>query len=667
MTTITRHAGPAVAGGDLFPPEIEAATAAVTASLLRLQERWPGAVQLGITTRASIYHSYPHLFLGAFPGLDAARIEPLCLAASLFADSLFVADDLMDDDATDRDTTTNVVRVQAMQLEGYYILHDLFPPQARFWDRFRDYLALYAAACIDERRFAQPAADWSELTQPLALRIAKGKSSLAKFVTAGLGELAGDEAPIEPLSRALDRYYVARQMIDDLSDWRQDLERGYPSLLLARVAGGELAGLSPPELARRSEEVGRALYGAGHARYVVELALHALAEGEALASPYPDLLWHRVMARLRGRSETLLGELERLATRAETVRAQGPRRLELTLPPPDDPWQEIAWDALRFLVRGWQAGAGDGNAPPEERERRRRPATAGGLLGRALVADALCDADELLDGGLRPVIEGQAAFLLEHRQAGGWGWAAVLPGLPADAWHLAGVLRLLDRLGWRAAIEEHCAPLVAELLSRQTADGALPTWLSGKTERPSGEPDELVAAELLDALARYDRERFRTAVERGAGWIESRQRPDGSWTSPGVHGPHLPTVACIELLAAIRPGSSALAAAADFLRRSQRHDGGWGVEGAAADGANTAIALLGLARLQVAAGDEHDPQLVDRACRGRQALLASAPFDAAPPVGGGILTAAFALQAAVAWHRVEQRASRLAVAIGGTP
>ncbi|HSM52382.1 MAG TPA: hypothetical protein VLA75_13360, partial [Thermoanaerobaculia bacterium] len=458
MTTIARHAGAPVAGEGPFPPEIEAATTGVTAALRHLQECWPGAVQLGITTRASIYHSYPHLFLGAFPALDAAAVEPLCVAASLFADSLFVADDLMDEDATDRDTTTNVVRVQAMQFEGYRILHGLFPAGARFWDYFRDYLALYAAACIDERRFAQPGADWSELTQPLALGIARGKSSLAKFVVAGLAELAHDEQPVAPLTRALDRYYIARQMIDDLSDWRQDLARGYPSLLLSRVAAGELAGLAPPELAERSEEVGRALYGAGHARHVVQVALHALTEGEALARPVPDLLWHRVTARLRGRCETLLGELERIARRAEAVRGQGPQRLELTLPPADDPWQETAWDALRFLLRRFQPEAGGEDARPAEAGRWRRPATAGGLLTRALVADALADADALLDGTLRPVIEGQATFLLEHRQAAGWGWSAVLPGLPGDAWHLAWVLSLLDRLGWHAAIEEHCMP-----------------------------------------------------------------------------------------------------------------------------------------------------------------------------------------------------------------
>jgi hypothetical protein len=665
MTTIARRAGAGVAGGDLFPPEIEDATAAVTASLQRLQERWPSAVQLGITTRASIYHSYPHLFLGAFPGLDTARIEPLCLAASLFADSLFVADDLMDEEVTDRDTTTNVVRIQAMQFEGYRILHELVAPEARFWLRFRDYLALYGAACIDERRFAQPGADWSELTQPVALRIAKGKSSLAKFVVAGLAELAGDEAPVEPLTRALDRYYTARQMIDDLSDWRQDLERGYPSLLLARVASGGLAGLTPPELARRPEEVGRTVYGGGHARYVVKLALQGLAEGEALASPFPDLLWHRVMARLRGRCETLLRELERIAASAESARARGPQRLELTLPSAESPWQETVWDALRFLLRRWQAEAGGPGVPPEDPDRRRQATTAGGLLTRALVAEALADADELLKGELRPVIEGQVSFLLEHRQAAGWGWSAVSPGLPADAWHLARVLRLLDRLGWQAAIEEHCMPLVAELLSRQAPDGALPTWLSGAIDTPSGGPDELVAAELLDALARCDCERFGTAIERGTAWIESRQRPDGSWTSPGVHGPHLPTAACVGLLVRVRPGSPALAAAADFLHRSQRRDGGWGVECAAADGASTALALLGLARLGSAAGGEDDPGHLDRARRGRQALLALAPFDSAPPAGG-TLTAAFALQAAVAWHRVEQRASRLAVAIGGT-
>jgi hypothetical protein len=599
--------------GDPFPPEIETATAATSAALQRLQGHWPRMVELGIATQASIYHSYPYLFLEAFPSLTADRLAPLCLASSLFADSLFVADDIMDDDPTDRDVATNLVRVQAMQFEGYRILYGLFPSTARFWDRFQDYLALYAQACVEERRFAN-GEDWRELTQALALRIAKGKSSLAKFVVAGLGELAGDETPVEPLTRALDRYYIARQMVDDLSDWRQDLERGYPSLLLARVAT-ELAGASPDQLARDPERTGRVLYAGGHARYVMTLALRALDEAAELAAPYPDLLWHRITAKLRARCQTLLAELERL-TRATEARPEQERlRVELTLPAAEDAWQELAWEALGSLLRRWRTGAGHAGHAGHAGDPGQPRAGSLGKLPRTLAAEALLDADACLHGQLRPLIDREARALLEPSP----------PGHADETDHRGRLLGLLARIDPQTRedrAEPHLENLLNDLLSQIESE------------------DEALLAPLLTALDRFDRERFRAVVGRGIAWIEARQRPDGSWDSPGVRGPYLPTAACIELLAAVRPAAPALGRAAAFLRRGQKDDGGWG------DAVSTALALLGLARLQPSFSAADDPE---RARRGCAALRSLARFDAPRPWGGTV-TAAFTLQAALAWR-----------------
>lgn len=643
--------------GDLVFREIESASLAISAAFDHLQRRWPEAVQLGFTGHApSIYYSYPYLFLMAFPPLCAARVSELNVAASLFSSSLFVADDLMDEDPTDRDATTNVLRIQAMQLEAYRVLHGLFAPEAGFWDHFQEYLAAYARACLDERRFAAPGTGWEELTETVALGIAKGKCSLAKFVVAGLAELAGDETPLEPLCRALDSYYVARQMMDDLSDWRQDLARGYPSLLLTRVAAGK----SKLELARQPEHTGRAIYAGGHARYILDLALRALGDVAELTAPYPDLLLRRVAAKLEARCRALASVFGRLAAAAEALPERGRRRFELALPVSQNPWQELACEALGSLLKRWQPGAGGSTGSPGEphgyARRWWRAPSGGDVLTRALVADALCDADDFLGGRLRPLLEGEADYLVHYRRPdpGGWGWGSVCPGLPPDADHLGRVLRVLARLGRSGDVEKHCAPPLAILL-QVTAQppGVLPTWILGEagSAPPAGGPDEAVLAQLLSALLLYSGERFRAVIEDGATWLESRQKADGRWESPGVRGPHLPTAACVELLAVARPRSPALARAAAFLRRSQHGDGGWGILPGRSEAMSTALALLGLARLQPAVGDDEDRE---RARRGRDCLRVMAHFDAPALPGSRTLTAAFALQTALAWNQVEQ-------------
>lgn len=645
----------------LFTPDLERSIASSQEPISQLQQRWPRDVELGIEAQASIYHGYPYLFLGAFPALAPEDIEPLALACRLFADSLFVADDIMDEDPTDRERAANVLRVEAMQFEAYRLLHGLFPPDAKFWDRLRTYLAVYAKACLDEKFFSSPRNGWGELTETAALAIARGKSSLAKFAVAGLVELAGDEEPLEPLTRALDRYYVARQMVDDLTDWREDLQRGVPSLLLGRLAAVEFPSQPKEELTRQIDRTTQAIYFGGHGRYVLRLGLQTLERAVELSAPYPDLPWQRVLGKLRGHFEKLMQDLDRL-TGSEPKHLR--RTVQLRVPAAEGPWQETAWEALTAVLDRWRPTA-QGVVRQQEGEeqtvRWHRAAPGGDLILRTLVAESLCEADQVLGGQLEELLQGEVEYLLYRvTQAGGWGLSAVFPGLPGDADHLARGIHLLLHTGHRDEVCRRCEEPLAALLeeAERRGDGSLPLWIpgTGETEDPvqSGEPDVSVTARLLHALWLYDSERFHEVVDAGASWLEARQVPDGTWTSPAYRGPYEPVAATVGFFAAARSNSPALGRAAAFLRRSQRADGAWGLEGQPGDPLSTALALLALAHTWPAVGEAGD---LDRAHRGRQRLQR---FRKQGPAvkSGSVLTAAFALRAALRWQRFEGGATK---------
>lgn len=657
-------AGPSrdAGSGALFSPRLASSIAASQQPLPALQERWPRDVELGIATEApgSIYHGYPYLFLGAFPSLARTpeRVEPLALACRLFADSLFVADDVMDEDPTNRERSANVLRIQAMQFEAYRLLHRLFPPEARFWERMQTYLAVYARACLDEKHFAAPRTGWVDLSEAAALSIARGKSSLAKFAVAGLAELDGDESPLEPLIGALGRYYVARQMVDDLTDWREDLRRGSPSLLLARVAAMEFPGEGKEELMRQLDRTSRAIYFGGHGRYVLDRALGVLASAMRLSAPYPDLPWQRLLAKLETHCRHLLDDLDRLTGAEEACSRHS---FLLRVPPAEGPWQELAWHALTGVLERWRPAAqvpetvSDGRQGQGDEVRWRRAAPGGDLMIRTRLADALVDADEVLGGQLQEILQGEIVYLLRRSpEAAGWGLSAVFPGLPPDADHLARAMRILLVTGHRDAVHERCeAPLRALLqAAQQRGDGAPPVWIptpGGEPPPPGGEPDPGVTARLLHALWLYHPERFDAAIGAGVRWLETQQEPDGGWSSPAERGPYETTADILALLASVSPGSQALGRAAAFLRARQSRDGSWGLARGPGDPTSTAIALLGLARAQAAAGDPGDPERANRAWERLRAWRVNGT-----KVGGGeVLTAAFTLRAALLWHRCE--------------
>ena len=232
----------------------------------RLQEHWPDIVALKADSQASIYDYYPYLFLKAFPLLSIADVRPFALAGRLFASSIVFYDKVMDRTSTAHIATTSALRIQAMQLEAYHLLHQLFPPEAIFWKQLRSYIVEYADACIQEQRFASGDLPWQEYTEAIALQIAVGKNGIARSTIAGLVELAQDHSLFKPLVEVINHFNIACQMWDDLLDWKEDLRCSIPSLLLSRVVSEWPVHCEQENLNHQLNHLARKFYYDGHGR-----------------------------------------------------------------------------------------------------------------------------------------------------------------------------------------------------------------------------------------------------------------------------------------------------------------------------------------------------------------------------------------------------------------
>ena len=365
------------------------------------------------------------------------------------------------------------------------------------------------------------------------------------------------------------------------------------------------------------------------------------------------------------------------------------------LPSPRTEWQRLAWRGLQFLVDEWRTEFRDASHTmifphllgfSGDRERH-----DGDVFQRAIVADALCDADEVLGGALRPVIEREITYLADvrlRRGVGGWSYFPTLPELPPDADDLGQVIQVFVRSGHRQLAATHAAAPLRVLFRDCThGDGSFETWIIPARDRSAEQerqldaarekwgigPDSEVMANLLYALTLYDAPRFATECLRGAQFIERCQQSDGSWSCRWYFGPYYGTYACTRFICALRPHAESVARAADFIRFSQQQDGSWSQPTASAgDVLSTALALLGLAVVQPAGDVEQQDAL--RARQARAWLEANGDGDSWPSCsfirpnalhsyGSRTITTAYVMKAALAWDRLVRGRSQ---ALDGT-
>lgn len=289
----------------------------------------------------------------------------------------------------------------------------------------------------------------------------------------------------------------------------------------------------------------------------------------------------------------------------------------LRLRPPRTGWEALSRKALFFLIRQWQSHFHETihvlPFPPAQGFRAPEELHAGDVFARAVIADAFCDADPLVEGQLAPLLATEAVELLGRRRTsgiGGWSYFPTVIELPPDADDLAQMITLLVRTRRWNDLRDYCVePLRVLLRDCARGDGSYETWIIPATGRDEEQrlqaewvnrawgsgADVEVVANLLHALVLFDRKRFQREIEQGVEFLLSRQESDGSWSSTWYWGPFYGTFAVLRLLASTGNIQflPAVRAAVAKLTSAQRADGGWG-DHDGSDPLSTALALCAL-------------------------------------------------------------------------
>ncbi len=609
-------------------PEIIIAARSILQKAVIIQSRWSKEISIHRTEEntTSIYDCFPYLFIEAFPNLTGEKVEQLSLAGRLYATSLFLCDALMDQEMKGITAAVASVNVTALQSEASHILYELFPTESNFWIHFRGYLKEYIEACLREKVFLANNSDWNDFTDELAFQIIGDKDGFSRTAIAGLCELSGDYSQFESLTESIRCYYIARQMYDDLIDWKNDLRDGSPSLVLARLLKNQPPVKNTNPDSSEVKEMARRLYYDGHAQNVLKMALDSLNKADQMTDDIPDLSWRAAIEIARKHCSSLFSDIGKIVAENK-MRVSRQPVTEIRFPFPDNEWLKTGEDALQFILDQWKTGFGEvkhvmrfspeyGFSSPQEFQ-------SGDVFQRALIAEALCEVNDSLGEQLSEAIRHETDYLIENRLQtgfGGWSYFPNLPELPPDADDLAQVMQVLFRTGRFSDIKQYCSKPLKILLADNyhKESGAFETWIVPKENRTlqqeiqaewvkkawgeGADPD--VVANIGWALQLCYPSEYGNIAKRSAEYIASIQDADGKWTSTWYHGPFYGTHVCIRLLKVVIPDSVCIDKALDYLLKNQNDDGGWGFENKPSDPLSTSLALLTLADIAELIPDE---------------------------------------------------------------
>ncbi|HSR67386.1 MAG TPA: prenyltransferase/squalene oxidase repeat-containing protein [Acidobacteriota bacterium] len=690
-------------------PSLSSAGRKVRRRIDAIEQGWPSATSLqkgGKDAPLTIYDCYPYLFAELFPDIDADRLEDFAVACRLLASAITLEDRLADGSLSRRRQPVMLFRGRAMRFEAVGLLRRLFPEDSAFWPRYLAYDSELINSSLEEARFAWGERPWSEYSEDLAKRLMIGKNAPARIVPAGLSELAGDETRLPALIRAVDHFNFAVQVFDDLEDIKDDLREGVPTLMSRRVLpNGPPAGLQGQEREEWLERQARRIYYEGHAARVLGQGIDSLDAALAELKDGPGLQWQEMVETMKAHYSALLQDIQRIID--SNIRQSRLRpSLEVEYPSSDNRWDHLAHLALRYIIDHWKRGLGEivhhFELSSLEHMGEDSAIQSGDVFQRAILCDALCDADQLLGGQLADAVDFERRYLVSRRRrdgVGGWAYFPDWRFMPPDADTLGQILQVLLRSGARRRIEELCGePLRVLFEENMNEQGLFDTWIipaDGRSPLQEKQAqlargdywagaDPEVMANILYPLFLYDPQKYGWAIEKGAAYMESRQKEDGSWDSKWYDDHYYAAYVIMRFLNVAAPASASLAASADFLRRSQRDDGGWSTrERGESDALSTALALLGLSLAPQHSRTREDARRAWRAwgflesqvCgRGRWPacpfLVTVRPLESGERLvdiyQSKLITTAYVMKAALAWRSLAQQQPEQATEAGQT-
>jgi hypothetical protein len=160
----------------------------------------------------------------------------------------------------------------------------------------------------------------SAFTQAEIFQLAKGKAALSKMTTAALALLADRPETVPDLSASQDCFNAARQLYDDVKDWKDDYLHGrYSSLLTAALLAMSSEGAHDPRGGIDPDDVSAELHRGGHVASALNQAARWCDDSLQHVAGYQMAGWTRLVTSLRSQVVRLRDDLAEIQSRTEGV------------------------------------------------------------------------------------------------------------------------------------------------------------------------------------------------------------------------------------------------------------------------------------------------------------------------------------------------------------
>ncbi len=577
--------------------------------------RWPTGAANGFLPENDWYASLAEVLHEGFPAVKPQVVASLGVATQCVARSLIVADKIVDHDVTDEAPGDLVHGIIALQYKALRALNRIFADDDPFWQQYEGYYSDHLRGVHAERRFV--ANPWLAGVDTVSAAV-RDRNRIHCGVMAALAALAEEPQRLPKLELAMDAFCTALQLMDDVHDWRVDIERRKPTNL--NVQNNILVDVLSGDIDLKGAS--RRIFFDGAAENVASSAIEYARQAAGFAREEGLFRWAEFIGTRLLAFENFL---ERIVA-ARKSQVAWSRQIVATAPLPAlagaSPIVNLLVNRLRSA---WSTGFGElrhlmlfpssaGFTGQDELKR-------GDLFQRLLVLDALIQVNSRFgpSPGLETLIDQESTLLLNAADVDPvlgrvWKYFPDLPELPADTDDLAEIIRLVNRVRERRELEAHIDASIRTNLETVFAGSQAPrleTWIVPSyssepvhlsqrraIETAWGNGDDVeVVANLMDALYDYDLNLWQAHFSDSAEYFAGKQDAAGFWFSTWYVGPYYGTYAVARALGRLPESIVATFAskrALNAIIEAQCENGGWTLEGDQPDALSTSLALLAL-------------------------------------------------------------------------
>lgn len=525
------------------------------------------------------YYLYPYFFVDDFQIQDEEAFYDICKAGAIYFDLVLINDDLYDG-ITKEESNELIFAKDFLCAESIKILSKHFSADSLFWKYFNKYNHEFIVA----NKLEKSKKEYESYSYDEFMKIARGKSAIAKISVAALGCLSGNLEKIDEFEETQGLVAQAAQLFDDLRDWKEDLAIGQASYMLNKIR--EEHNFNAEDTV---DSIRSFLFKEGYLEFIL-CSIRKLCSKALLFSGKTES-WQIRIRLLQERVEHLQRDMLVIKDKEDTL-----EELYLVEENP----AEVLSDKIREML---QSQKENGFLEIKHRMLFRheegfngtKEYLDGDVFQRAYMFNLFSHIQKVSKGELGLSIESEVETLLKHKPGYydyGWSYFPELPELCPDIDTLSEIIKITKNYEHSENVEQEINDTLEIVMQTKEKDSqAFRTWILPKYDENKiiakarkmaqnfwgMDYDIEVNINFLLALAIWDRTKYDSIIQDGLKWIECNIMQDkclsSTWYCSNYYSYYLLSKLFREISYTRQDMISKIV---KFIMDTQNEDGSWG-------------------------------------------------------------------------------------------